>query len=179
FGVSENQLLLIPHDGSIIIIKFLKHTETCKFEFLLPRRSGSMNRTSHLPTNDNTFDSDYYQRERQIILQLSEDITQIREKSDLMTLLSMRIKRFFYYIHSIVTLIDNDNRVYTPFIWDPASSPLKDHPDYPELIKTGFDLDEPFIQAVLAADDPVSFLLDEVIKQPRSPSFLRVNYECG
>src|SRR5690606_4932413 len=106
-------------------------------------------------------------------------ITQIREKSDLMTLLSMRIKRFFYYIHSIVTLIDNDNRVYTPFILDPASSPLKDHPDYPELIKTGFDLDEPFIQAVLAADDPVSFLLDEVIKQPRSPSFLRVNYECG
>lgn len=138
-----------------------------------------MNRTTSLTTNDDAFDSGYYQRERQIILQLSEDITQIREKSDLTALLSMRIKRFFYYIHSIVTLIDDENGIYTPFILDPMSSPLRDHPDYPELIKTGFNLDEPFIQTVMAADGPVSFLLDEVIKHPRSPSFLRVNYECG
>lgn len=129
--------------------------------------------------NEAAFGIDYYKRERQVILQLSEDITQIHEKADLMTLLSLRIKSFFYYVHAIVSLIDETDHVYRPFILDPVSSPLKNHPDYPVLTKTGFDLDEPFIQQVLAADGPVSFRLEELISQPKSPSFLRVNYECG
>src|SRR5690606_33829671 len=57
--------------------------------------------------------------------------------------------------------------------------PLKDHPDYPLLIKTGFDLDGPFIQAIQAADGPVSFIMEDIISHPGNPSFLRVNYECG
>ena len=129
--------------------------------------------------SDMEFGMDYYQRERQVILQLSEDITRIHKKADLMALLSLRIKSYFYYVHAIVTLIDETENVYRPFILDPTSSPLRDHPEYPTLIKTGFDLDEPFIQQVLAADGPVSFLLEEVISQPKSPSFLRVNYACG
>jgi transcriptional regulator with GAF, ATPase, and Fis domain len=145
---------------------------------LIKSKVGS-NQVTDFFLNEAAFGIDYYKRERQVILQLSEDITQIHEKADLMTLLSLRIKSFFYYVHAIVSLIDETDHVYRPFILDPVSSPLKDHPDYPTLIKSCFDLDAPFIQQVLAADGPVSFRLEELILHPKSPPFLRVNYECG
>ena len=42
-----------------------------------------------------------------------------------------------------------------------------------------FSLFEPFIQAALRADEPISFLLEDIMDQPQSPSFLRANYEGG
>src|SRR5690606_14328869 len=38
---------------------------------------------------------------------------------------------------------------------------------------------EPFIQAVLEAEDPISFWLEDIMDKPKSPPFLRVNYEKG
>ncbi len=180
-GKGKDKGAKVEDDRRIVGIKLIARIYTNLYFWIgiAHLSQADMDRTTNFPTNGDAFDSNYYKREREIILQLSEDITQIREKSDLMTLLSMRIKRFFYYIHSIVTLIDDENGVFTPFILDPTSSPLKDHADYPQLIKTGFDLGGPFIQAIQAADGPVSFIMEDVISHPRNPSFLRVNYECG
>jgi transcriptional regulator with GAF, ATPase, and Fis domain len=47
------------------------------------------------------------------------------------------------------------------------------------MVHTHFSLNEPFIQAVLQADEPVSFVLAEIMDRPQSPPFLRVNYERG
>ncbi|RYG02912.1 MAG: hypothetical protein EOO02_09545, partial [Chitinophagaceae bacterium] len=62
---------------------------------------------------------------------------------------------------------------------DPASSPIKDHPEYASLVAAHFPLEEPFIQRVIDAEGPISFFMEEVIHAPGSPSFLRVNYERG
>lgn len=59
-----------------------------------------------------------YQRERKILLELSDDITRIREKNDLIILFSLRIKKLFYFTHTIVTLIDYEAETYTPFLLD-------------------------------------------------------------
>lgn len=122
---------------------------------------------------------DGYKSQRQILLDLSNDITSIREKNDLIALFTFRIKGLFYFTHAIVTLIDDSQQTYTPFLLDPAASPIRDHSEYPLLVKAAFDLNEPFIREVLQADGPVSFLLADVMSKPRSPSFLRVNYEGG
>jgi transcriptional regulator with GAF, ATPase, and Fis domain len=47
------------------------------------------------------------------------------------------------------------------------------------MVDARFSLNEPFIQAVLQSDDPVSFSLEDIMDQPQSPAFLRVNYEKG
>lgn len=122
---------------------------------------------------------DFYEQQRQILLGLSDDITKVREKTDLITLFSHRIKSLFYFTHSIVTLIDEDKQTYRPFLLDPAASPIRDHAEYAMLVKTPFNLQEPFIQQVLHSEEPVSFLLSDVMNNPGSPSFLRVNYEGG
>jgi transcriptional regulator with GAF, ATPase, and Fis domain len=119
------------------------------------------------------------EQERTILLALGNDIARVREKNDLITLFSKRIKSFFYFTHTIVTLIESKDETYTPFLLDHEHSPIRDHNMYEEMVAAHFSLNEPFIQAVLAADGPVSFLLEEIMDEPQSPAFLRVNYERG
>lgn len=120
-----------------------------------------------------------YERERKILLDLSNDITKVREKNDLITLFSSRIKGLFYFTHAIVTLIEDNQQTYTPFLLDHSASPIRDHSAYPDLIHAHFPLNEPFIRQVVNSDGPEFFLLDEIMDKPGSPKFLRINHEAG
>ena len=119
------------------------------------------------------------EQERKILLALGNDIARVREKNDLITLFSKRIKSFFYFTHTIVTLIESKDETYTPFLLDHEHSPIRDHNRYDEMVAAHFSLNEPFIQSVLAADGPVSFMLEDIMDKPQSPAFLRVNYDRG
>jgi len=113
------------------------------------------------------------------LLDLGNDITRVRDKNDLILLFKKRIKGLFYFTHTIVTLIDYRDETYVPFLLDNEGSPIRSHPRYQEMVKAHFSLNEPFIQSVLQAQEPISFLLEDIMDKPQSPSFLRVNYEKG
>ncbi|HEY4327192.1 MAG TPA: sigma 54-interacting transcriptional regulator [Mucilaginibacter sp.] len=119
------------------------------------------------------------EQERKILLELGNDITRVRDKNDLITLFKKRIKGLFYFTHTIITLIDYKDETYVPFLLDNEGSPIRSHSRYQEMVMSHFSLNEPFIQSVLQADGPVSFLLEDIMNSPQSPSFLRVNYENG
>jgi len=119
------------------------------------------------------------EQERRMLLDLGNDITSVRDRDDLLTLFSKRIRSLFYFTHTIVTLIDHRDETYVPFLLDNQNSPIRTHNLYPQLIKAHFSLDEPFIQAVLGSDEPISFMLEDIMDNPQSPVFLRVNYEKG
>lgn len=120
-----------------------------------------------------------YKKESDILLALSDDITKVREKNDLIIIFKQRIKGLFHITHSIVTLINDKEQTYIPFLLDNTGSPIRSHDRYKEMVLSHFTLHEPFIGAVLAADEPVSFLLEEIMDLPGRPAFLRVNYERG
>jgi transcriptional regulator with GAF, ATPase, and Fis domain len=120
-----------------------------------------------------------YQKEKDILLALSDDLTKVRDKNDLIILFKQRIKGLFYISHSIVTLIDYKDETYVPFLLDNEGSPIRSHTRYDEMVYSRFSLNEPFIRAVLQADEPRSFVLKEIMDEPSSPPFLRVNYENG
>lgn len=122
---------------------------------------------------------EHFQREKDILLALSDDLTKVRDKNDLIVLFKQRIKGLFYISHSIVTLIDYKDETYVPFLLDNDGSPIRSHVRYQEMVHSRFSLNEPFIRAVLKADEPVSFVLEEIMDDPQSPPFLRVNYEKG
>jgi transcriptional regulator with GAF, ATPase, and Fis domain len=120
-----------------------------------------------------------YEREKALLLALGNDITQVREKNDLITLFSSRLKGLFYFTHTVVMLIDQPAQTYTPFLLDQDSSPIKDHPEYPALLKQTFPLNVSVINQVLSADGPLTFLLEDLVALPGLPSFIRINYESG
>ncbi|HEY4064414.1 MAG TPA: sigma 54-interacting transcriptional regulator [Puia sp.] len=119
------------------------------------------------------------EQERRMLLGLGNDITNVRDRDDLLFLFSRRLKSLFYFTHTIITLIDYKDETYTPFLLDHHNSPIRDHALYQQMVRAHFSLTEPFIQAVLATEDPLSFMLADVMDKPLSPPFLRVNYEKG
>ncbi len=121
----------------------------------------------------------HYKKEKDILLALSNDLTKVRDKNDLITLFKKGIKGLFYISHTIVTLIDYKDETYSPFLLDNDGSPIRSHDRYREMVAARFSLNEPFIQAVLEARDPISFFLEDIMDKPKSPPFLRVNYEKG
>ncbi|MEI6949078.1 sigma 54-interacting transcriptional regulator [Paraflavisolibacter sp. H34] len=119
------------------------------------------------------------ERERRVLLDLGNDLTRVREKSDLITLFSNRLKNLYYFTHALVTLIDYTDSTYSALLYDIDRSPIRLHPGYRQLFRSRFPLSEPFIQRALAAQEPLSFILEDVKDQPQSPAYLRVNYEGG
>lgn len=119
------------------------------------------------------------EQEREILLALSNDITKIRVKDDLLKLFTSRIKGIFYFTHCIITLIDKKREYYTPFLLDPGAFIITSHPDYKEATETNFILNEPFMGKVSDSDGPVVYILDEVLDIPGVPSFLKMNHDCG
>jgi transcriptional regulator with GAF, ATPase, and Fis domain len=119
------------------------------------------------------------EQERKILLELGNDITRVRDKNDLITLFKKRIKGLFYFTHTIITLIDYKDETYIPFLLDNEGSPIRSHSRYQEMVNSHFSLNDPFIQSVLQSEEPVSFLLEDIMDKPQSPTFLRVNYEKG
>src|SRR3982751_6727852 len=103
------------------------------------------------------------EQERKLLLELSNDITRVRDKNDLLTLFKQRIKGLFHITHTIVTLIDHKDETYTAFLLDNDGSPIRSHKRYDEMVMSRFPLNEPFIQAVLNADGPISFVLADVM----------------
>ncbi len=120
-----------------------------------------------------------YEYEKKILLDLGNAITQVREKNDLITLFSSRIKGLFHYTHAVVTLIDDQRRTYTPFLLGQVPQQIRNHPEFPLLAHTHFPLDEPFIKQVIAADEPLLFMLADVVGNPDGPLFVKVIYESG
>ncbi len=119
------------------------------------------------------------EKERRILLALGDDITKIREKDDLLRFFSSRIRELYPFSHTIVTLIEQEAQTYAPFLLDHASSAIKDHPKYPNMVAGHFSLNEPFIQEVLSNNAPSAFILEDIMDAPDSPPYLRVNYEGG
>lgn len=117
--------------------------------------------------------------ERRILLELGNEITKAREKNDLITIFSSKIREMFPFSHTIVTLIDHEAGTYTPFLLDPESSPIQGHELYPMLVEARFPLYEPFIQKVLTNGEPTLYKMEDIVDAPGSPVFLKVNYEAG
>jgi transcriptional regulator with GAF, ATPase, and Fis domain len=138
-----------------------------------------MKRVKHSESELPVLSKAILEQERRMLLDLGNDITSVRDKNDLLVLFSKRIKSLFYFTHTIVTLIDYKDETYTPFLLDNENSPIRGHAMYQELVHARFSLKEPFIQAVLHAEEPISFWLADIMDQPQSPSFLRVNHEEG
>jgi transcriptional regulator with GAF, ATPase, and Fis domain len=117
--------------------------------------------------------------ERKILLDLGNDLTRVRDKSDLIALFSKRLKGLFYFTHAIVTLIDHNSETIGALLYDIETSPIQSHPGYLKLFRSRFSLNNSFMRTALDAKGPISFLLEEVKDQPQSPAFLKVNYEGG
>ncbi|SFQ02767.1 sigma 54-interacting transcriptional regulator [Parafilimonas terrae] len=122
---------------------------------------------------------EYYKTEREILLALSNDITKVRGKDDLIKVFSSRLKQYFYFTHAVISLINHQKKTYYPFLIDRESMPIRHRTELPSLLKMEFVITDPFLTQVKSPNTSAAFLLDDIINEPGIPGFLKVNYECG
>lgn len=122
---------------------------------------------------------DYYKKEKEILLDLSDAIIKVREKEDLIKVLASKLKGLFYFTHAVISLINKETKTYFPFLLDIDALHIRHRAELPSLLTQQYFLDDPFIEMVLRSDRPVSFFLDDIINVPGIPGFVKVNYETG
>lgn len=123
--------------------------------------------------------AEHFEKERDILLALSNDITKVRGKDDLVKVFSSRLKQYFYFTHAVISLIDQQKETYYPFLVDKESMHIRHRSELPSLLKMQFVINDPFLTQVKDSEESASFLLDDIIHKPGIPAFLKVNYECG
>jgi len=122
---------------------------------------------------------DLYAQQRTTLLTVSDAITKVRNKTDLITVISSTLKEMFSFTHALISLIDQTDSTYGYFCADPCYTAVKDHHRYKELLGTRFNLDEPFIQSIINSSVPVSYHLEQIKDVAGVPAFIKVNYESG
>ncbi len=120
-----------------------------------------------------------YEKEKNILLALSNDITMVREKNDLIKIFSSRLKGYFYFTHVVVSLINQQKETYFPFLLDTQTHPVKGHAEFETLLTRQYPLSDPDFKWLLGSETPVSYLLDEIMDKTGIPSFIKINYEYG
>jgi len=86
---------------------------------------------------------DAYEKEKSILLTLSNDLTKVREKADLINLFSSGLNGFFYITHAVISLFDNKNQTYSLFLINPEAVPIKHQMALPSFFRTRFPMTDP------------------------------------
>jgi formate hydrogenlyase transcriptional activator len=120
-----------------------------------------------------------FEKEKNILLALSNDITKVREKDDLVKIFSSGLKGFFYFSHAVVSLVDHQKNIFYPFLMDAQTHPIKDKDIFNSLIAMRYPFTDPVFKKILDLETPQTFLLEEVLDMPGIPSFIKLNYEYG
>jgi formate hydrogenlyase transcriptional activator len=118
------------------------------------------------------------ERERKILLNLSEELTNIRDKGDLTALFSSVISDSFGFGHISVNLINPLNLTYLPFCFSTDSNV-----DHEGSYAAWFDgvqhIDASFFSAILDESTPRVFDIEDIKDLAESPNYLEEYYQSG
>ena len=118
-------------------------------------------------------------REKTVLIEISNDMSAIRNKQDLLSVLHKRLKKLFNFSHTLTTLSDAKTRTYTGLIFDSKSISKGRHPDYQRICDARYSVDDIIMSAVFASPGPVVFDLDEMALRDETPEWVMMNHACG
>ena len=118
-------------------------------------------------------------KDKSTLIEISNDMSAIRDKDDLLSVLHKRLKKLFNFSHTLMSLTDLTAKTYTGLIFDSQSISRKKHPDYRRICDANYSIDDPVMSVVLASETPVVFDLDELALHKDVPEWISMNYDSG
>jgi len=118
-----------------------------------------------------------HEREKLVLLDLSNQIARVKDKRDFVEALSSRLKRLFYFTHLAIAEVDKTGKFYQTFLVDPSSR-AKDMPQYNDAINAPNSVADEVYAAASKSNGP--YLLDLcAFDSATAPSWLKVNVAAG
>lgn len=116
--------------------------------------------------------------EKEVLLSLSHDMSRIRDKNDLISMINNQFKKLFYFNYSTIGVTNEGSITFSFFLTDPNSL-SKVHKDYDAVNSSKFPLTDEFLDNYIWHDEPYIFDLVAAAQGGYLPPYLVPSYECG
>ncbi|WP_285545506.1 sigma 54-interacting transcriptional regulator [Dyadobacter frigoris] len=129
----------------------------------------------------NVFSNEELQKkelEKEMLLTLSHEMARIRNKSDLLTIINTRLKTLFYFTHSSIVLLSKDRETFSVYLTDFASR-SKDHPNYNNVIKTNYPVNDGYFNTILETTEPTVFEIEKLAASNQLFEYGKVHRDAG
>ena len=113
----------------------------------------------------------------QTLLKLSNDMVSVREKSDLLQVISVSLKKVIYFTHCVMLGLDEDGKTYHAFLTDPGSR-IKEFPEYGDIIKRANPVNDGIFNVASRSEKPVIIDMKSFYR-PKAPEWFKLNYVTG
>ena len=117
-------------------------------------------------------------REREVMLKISDAIASVKNRADLQSVISDKLKDLFDFSYSVILKYDNENKVLTSFMLDPNST-SKTQPGYETMVKQKYYANDNVFKTILESNEAVVFDLEAMIKEGKAPEYFKMNYNAG
>jgi len=118
-------------------------------------------------------------RDKSTLIEISNDMSAIRNKNDLLSVLHKRLKKLFNFSHTLTTLTDPVTNTYTGLIFDSQSISKQKHPEYQRICDARYAVNDPVMSAIFASDRSLVFDLDELVHEKNVPEWIVMNHDSG
>ncbi|MDP9076750.1 MAG: sigma 54-interacting transcriptional regulator [Bacteroidota bacterium] len=119
------------------------------------------------------------EKERDLLLSLSVDIAAVRNNSELLKVISQRLKYLLKFSHTIVATINEDSTV-SRFLRDPEAKSTF-HPQYIQASQMRYPIQDNILDRCILTPEPLLFNLKDLMDAAGGdlPLYLKINYESG
>lgn len=116
--------------------------------------------------------------EKDLVLSLSAEISQIRAKQDLMHLIKEKFQRLFYFYHCTITINNEDKSTFKAFLLDPNSK-MKGHGNYDRIITSDYPVNDGIVNVIQVSETPMIFNLDDLVASGNAPEYITIMHHSG
>ncbi len=118
------------------------------------------------------------QDQNTILLSLSREITLIRDKDDLLSVIHRHFKTLFRFNDAAIGIIDKETGNQRLLVTDPEEK-RRVHRDFGPVVTSIYPYHDGVFDVTLAAEEPVIFDLDTIMAWDNVPDYMRFAYDTG
>jgi len=111
------------------------------------------------------------QEEKSKLLVLSDEIARMRNRDDLLRLVSAKLKALFAIEEFGILKVDDDGRTYSDFMTDLGEAIVRD-PDFEQISKAKYRVNDPVFRSIVASEEPVLLGVDRLAAEPDMPAYV-------
>jgi formate hydrogenlyase transcriptional activator len=117
--------------------------------------------------------------ENAILLSLSREITHIRDKDDLLSVIHRHLKPHLHFNDAVVAVIDKDTGDYQRLLVADAEERRRTHRDFGRTATDLYPFYDGIFDVTLVAEEPLRFDLDTIQSWAIVPQYIQFAYDTG
>jgi transcriptional regulator with GAF, ATPase, and Fis domain len=115
--------------------------------------------------------------EREMLLQLSADITSIREKEDLLNVINKHFKKLFFF-EDMIIMMQNEDQTYQTFLFS-SNNRNNENTYYQKNLARKYPCKDSYFSKILETKEIVRCDMEQWYNEKIVPDFIKFEYEAG